>query len=938
MLTARNRRSSVASRIHISFLLAAALPLLVLAGVSYTLVKTELQHGALRDAHRLARETGMAVFDRLKFVNDQLTLLARQSPMSGDGVPQLGGLDLEERVFALFRVSATDGIVGNPHLSAVERRELLHAVATADRDKPLLLALGRPAERRLFMFVWTDVADRRYRLFGAELSLQHLWDTTEIAARPERMCMLDAAGSPVFCNHGAYTQWLNNSSSLVKQRQRPRAIDHDSGEAVLTAAWSLFLKPHYQMERWTVLAGIPLPLALASVHTFDQVFLGVALIAILVAFVLGSRLIRSNLEPLSTLSSATNELARGNFSHRVDLHSGDEFQRLGHAFDSMAAKIGGQFRELETLGRLDRDLQTAKTVSEALGAAGTALAAQIGQGRFALMCQEAWEGANLRWYLPFTADLVSERKMMSVSALHFDARTDQTANILADYSSLKPLGADDHSPLQLHPVINGEYVQAVIALRDSAIDQTKVVRRVADVLAIALDNLVLERRLLHQANHDWLSGLPNRYKLHEEFNQWSKRVRDEGGSIGMLMLDLDRFKQINDAQGHHLADQLLADVARRLGEELSSGFALSRLAGDEFVVMFRAMDYHSAVVTAIELAERLTACLDQPFTCGLRELRLSASMGAAVYPHHADGFDAMLQCLDAALNSAKASRRGSVLFFSQGMRDALAGRMDLEQALKGALGNRELVLYYQPVVDAQTGRIVSVESLMRWQRPGVGLVMPDGFIDLAEQSGLIVEMGDWAIGQACRQMRAWQNAHYGIESVAVNVSGVQLQSDGFVARVQQTLESAGLAPDALTLEVTETALIGQFEYVVEQLKYLRELGVRILVDDFGTGYASLKYLKMLPIDGLKIDRLFVKDLPDSPPDESIVAAVVSLARAAGFKLVAEGIDTEAQADYLRAAGVPYLQGFLFDKGLPATEITGRLHEEHRAFDLEASAG
>ena len=227
--------------------------------------------------------------------------------------------------------------------------------------------------------------------------------------------------------------------------------------------------------------------------------------------------------------------------------------------------------------------------------------------------------------------------------------------------------------------------------------------------------------------------------------------------------------------------------------------------------------------------------------------------------------------------------------------------MDLEQALKGTLGSQELVLHDQPVVDAQTGRVASAETLMRWQRPGVGLVMPDQFIDLAEPSGLIVEMGDWAISQACRQMRAWQDAGYGIESVAVNVSGVQLQSDGFVGRVEQAPKHAGLA--------------------------------------FGTGYASLKYLKMLPTDRLEIDRLFVKDLPDSPSDESMIAAVASLARAFGFEPVAEGIDTEAQADYLRAAGVPYLQVFLFDKGLPAREITRRLHDERLAYyDREASTG
>ena len=238
----------------------------------------------------------------------------------------------------------------------------------------------------------------------------------------------------------------------------------------------------------------------------------------------------------------------------------------------------------------------------------------------------------------------------------------------------------------------------------------------------------------------------------------------------------------------------------------------------------------------------------------------------------------MLQCLDAASYAAKSSRRGGLLFFSAGMRDRLAGRMDIEQALKGALANDEIVLHYQPVVDATTGRVRSAEALMRWQRPGVGLV-PGGFIDIAEQSGLIGGLGDWAIGEVCRQMKAWQAAGLALDTLNVNVSSVQLASDGFEDIVRDALLRTGLDPHCLTLEVTETSMIGEFEQSVERIRRLRALGVRIMIDDFGTGYASLKYLKLLPVDGLKIDRLFVKDLPGSAADEAIVTAVVGLAGA-----------------------------------------------------------
>jgi EAL domain-containing protein (putative c-di-GMP-specific phosphodiesterase class I) len=304
----------------------------------------------------------------------------------------------------------------------------------------------------------------------------------------------------------------------------------------------------------------------------------------------------------------------------------------------------------------------------------------------------------------------------------------------------------------------------------------------------------------------------------------------------------------------------------------------------------------------------------------MREIRLSASMGAAAFPADAGDFEGMLQCLEAASYAAKESRRGGMLWFSAGMRERLAGRLDIEQALKGAVSNNELVLHYQPVVDATTRQVRSAEALMRWERPGVGLVMPGGFIEVAEQSGLIAEMGAWAVAEVCRQVQEWHAAGLDIETVNVNVSSIQLSSDLFEQQVRDALAATGLPPRCLTLEVTESALIVRFEEVAERMHRLRDLGVRLMIDDFGTGYASLKYLKTLPVDGLKIDRLFVTALPDSPADQAIIAALVSLARASDYKLVAEGIETEGQADALRDSGVSNLQGFLFARGLPAHEF------------------
>jgi diguanylate cyclase (GGDEF)-like protein len=485
----------------------------------------------------------------------------------------------------------------------------------------------------------------------------------------------------------------------------------------------------------------------------------------------------------------------------------------------------------------------------------------------------------------------------------------------------------DGERVQVFPVMENSYAAAAILLRRPDIGAEPDALRIADVLAIALDNLILERRLIHQARHDWLTGLPNRSHLQELFEAWTAPERQSVGAVGMLLLGIDRFKQVNDSIGHQQGDRLLTVVAARLRDALPEDYVIGRFSGDQFLVMGAASDLGLLLPQLSALATALGRELDRPFALGLRHLSLSGTLGGAVYPRDGNTFEAMLQSLDAASFAAKSSRRGGLLFFSAQMRDALAGRMEVEQALKGALVNDELVLHYQPVIDALTGKIRSAEALMRWERPGIGLVMPDGFIDVAEQSGLVVPMGAWAIAEVCRQMRAWRDAGLGIETINVNVSGVQLTDQNLEQQVRQALEDSGLPDECLTLEITETSLIGRLEESMQTLARLRARGVRIMIDDFGTGYASLKYLKTLPIDGLKIDRMFVKDLPHNPSDAAIVGAVVSLAQAGGYKLVAEGIDNAAQADALREAGVPLLQGFLFSRGLPAEELGRQLQAE-----------
>lgn len=923
------KKSSVARRIRASFIVAATVPLLILAVVSYFMVSQQLQERALRDAHSLAKDIGMAVYDRLKFVSDELLLFKNRGVFSDRQMPDLSGLDLKERTHGLFRISANAVVDGHLYLSGQQRAELLKRVAGADPAKPLLVMTGRATTRRIFLLI--AGADRQQQAIwlGAELNTDFLWNTSDAAARAERVCILALNASPVYCNHPDPDAWLATSLDLVRERGQPRLLSPEGEEPLITAVWSLYLKPHYQYVRWNVVVGLPESMAMASIQAFDRIFAGVAVLAALLGLALGSRMIRSNLRPLDTLAAATHELTEGRFAHRVTLDSGDEFQQLGEAFNDMASQIGRQFDELGALAELDRALQGALSVSGAVQAGATALTTLIGPGRCVVLCHEQWEAANILWHNEFSVNDVSQAEGASVQNLGVRETIGPVAALLTEHAYIRYAGETQAGILQLVPALNTRHVKAEILLTDPKAADAAVVVRVADVLATTLSKLVLDERLRFQARHDWLTGLPNRLQTEDLFTRCAEQASAQGGAVGMLVMNLDRFKQVNDAHGHAQGDQLIKDVAGRLGSVLPGDCVLGRFGGDEFVVILSAADHYQLLPEIASLARKINAELDQPLSVAHRQVRLSASMGAAIYPRHGDRFEIILQNADAALRAAKSSRNGSLLMFSDGMRDALAGRMDLEQALKGAVSNNEIVLHYQPVVDAFSLKTVSAEALMRWQRPGEGLVMPGGFIEVAEDSGLIVEFGAWALTEVCRQLVSWRRAGHAIDTVSVNVSGLQLDDPDFENKVYTALQTSGLEAGHLVLEVTETALIGQFEECAALLGRLREFGVKVVVDDFGTGYASFKYLKLLPVDGIKIDRLFVKDLPDSQADAAIVASVVSLAESNSFRLVAEGIETEAQSAFLREAGVRHFQGFLFDRGLSADEFEQRLCREQR---------
>jgi diguanylate cyclase (GGDEF)-like protein len=388
----------------------------------------------------------------------------------------------------------------------------------------------------------------------------------------------------------------------------------------------------------------------------------------------------------------------------------------------------------------------------------------------------------------------------------------------------------------------------------------------------------------------------------------------------LMFLDLDGFKAVNDAYGHSVGDLLLIEAAKRIGQRVRMQDMIARVGGDEFVFLGSVGDPADAAT----VAEQMLTIIREPFQVAGHELHMSVSIGIAMYPGNGANLRELMTNADAAMYHAKSLGRDSFCFFEASMNAHVQAHLELTQDLRRAIDRQELILYYQPKIEAPNGPVIGAEALVRWQHPTRGLIQPDEFIPLAEKTGLIVPIGEWVLDEACRQMREWHDAGRHNWTMAVNLSPVQFGHPGMIQMVQTTLERHTLIPRCLTLEITESTAMRDADASVVILQQLHEMGVRIAIDDFGTGYSSLLYLKRLPASELKIDRGFVNNLAHDSEDRAIVSAIVALGQTLDLKIVAEGVETAAQQEFLTDMGCDSLQGFLFGKPMPPAQFLAAL--------------
>ncbi|HDS1679475.1 TPA: EAL domain-containing protein [Pseudomonas putida] len=542
---------------------------------------------------------------------------------------------------------------------------------------------------------------------------------------------------------------------------------------------------------------------------------------------------------------------------------------------------------------------------------GASLAIAVGASAAAL-----WIAFRLRQHTPYVRQIRGLAAMVmgvAIVGMHYTA---MAAANFAEGSYCGALASGLQGDGLVYLVLITTLAVLAVALLTSVLDARLEARTAALAHSLTLAN----QELTQLALHDTLTGLPNRTLLSDRIEQAIGKVAEQGGCFALMFIDLDGFKPVNDAFGHHVGDLLLKAVAARLRGHLHSQDTLARIGGDEFVLLVELQEPEDAMDVAVKQVNLVS----RTFRVAEHDLQLTASLGIVLYPGNGQDQLELLRNADAAMYHAKSAGKNGYSFFDASMNSNARQQLQLLQDLRIALEQGQFRLHYQPKFDAQACAPIGAEALLRWEHPQHGLMLPDRFIGLAEKTGLIIPIGEWVLGEACRQMRQWVEQGHADWRMAVNLSAIQFCHTGLVDSVARALRENHLPANRLTLEITETTAMHDADASLRVLQRLSDMGVDLSIDDFGTGYSSLMYLKRLPANELKIDRGFVRDLEQDSDDAAIVSAIVALGQALGLRIVAEGVETNRQQDFLTRLGCDSLQGYLLGQPVPAEQFMGKL--------------
>jgi len=929
-------RSKIARRIFGLFIISTLVPVGFLAFFSYGQINTLTRESVQKNLRQEAKRYGGALYTRLSFLDNILIQIAEAPQNITDikTIPKQFSSYFLGLALVKSRHPKTDMLWGDrfepPSLSDLERNFL-------DSGKTLLF-LKRNSNRptQAYMLRTVKPADSEPYTLIAHVKHDFLWGAPDEFDLRLRFCIFNEAGSSLFCSEPN----LEKKLDLVLAHHERTGVFQDE-DTLFINAWTLYLKPHYFLPKLTIVFSQVKLEALAPLSLFKTVFSGVIIFSMLVAVFISVYTIRRNMKPLESLMDGIDRIAHDNFKQPVPVTSHDEFGSLAISFNSMSSRISKQLSVLNALAEIDRLILTRLKIEDILTVIMTRTHKVISSDLISVAlvnkdnedCLDTYTSdSNSQSEIVQNQFQLSQKEITTLSVSWLFQTTEKDKYQLSEY--LQPLIKCGANCFLILPIIINKKLSAILSLgffKDPLLSDTDIAsaRDYTDRIAVALSNASWEETLYYQAHYDVLTGLPNRQLLDDRLQQALLQMKRENSLTAMFFIDLDQFKSVNDSFGHTVGDQLLKEIAQRIHISIREGDSVARMGGDEFIVLLPNITRDSAASSYVALiAKKLLDLIAEPMVLNGHDIRISASIGIVMSPDDGLDMETLIKNSDIAMYHAKDLGKGNYQFYSEKLNTSTLERLLLESDLIGALDREEFELYYQSKVVASTGKIVGAEALIRWNHPTKGLVPPFDFIPVVETTSLIIPLGKWIIRSACFQNKKWQDQGDGHIQVAVNVAVKQLLHPGFVENVAETLRVSKLDSRWLELEITESAAMDDMEGTIAVLHDLKALGVSLSIDDYGTGFSSLQYMKDFPVDVLKIDQSFIFNLLDNYQDRAIVQSTINLAHNFGLKVIAEGVETEKHQKYLAELGCDELQGYFFSRPVPVEKFVLLLRNLH----------
>lgn len=890
----------VSRRLILQFVLAALIPMSGMAWYVYHEVSALLLKSAYQQLRADSKSFGMSLIEILNNRANALKQLSQEN---------IGNVPMSERLG--FRKTA----VATPrNLTADQQTHL-------DRGGAVLrLAAGSRVE----LLVSSTTPGRT---LTGEIDTASLWTND---SSPESYCVLDADDVALFCTPGLKPLDKQTVELALNKGNGGTVRWNHLGKDLLVGMWRPGFMPAFDSRGFLVMQVTSKADALRTLEHFRRFFPIIFLLALALATFLAIRQIRRQMQPLDLLTKVSQQLASGDLTARMEVAGNDEFFELGRTFNDMAGKLEYRFHMLAMLSDLDRAIISAsrmehvadevlKHIQKAIPCDGAGILIQHGGQGYELLTSSP-EGIVEIVRLPTSQiELPSLSRTQSASVLPLDTLPEE---------ALLRLSGTVPSQLVGFPIPSSDCLQHVLLLAhgrqfDASDHRDHGGRALADRLGIALSSLAQEEKLHHQAHYDSLTDLPNRVLLRLHCDRAVDQARLDNTAVALILIDLDNFKQVNDTLGHACGDELLSKCAIALNMHMRQGDVLARLGGDEFVILLQDLPVGQEHQTLEGRLRELMVVLSASFTVNEYKINTPASMGIALYPRNAAHFDELLQMADAAMYKAKREQRGGFQFYSDDLSERSKTHFDLTQELRKAVERDELVLYFQPKVDARTRQIVGAEALVRWFSPARGVVGPNSFVHLLDEMGLGAWLGGWVLDRACAQMREWQDADLVSVPISINFSPVQFERTSVLQEIRACLSRYQLDATRLEIEILEETAVNDSQNVQAALAALRDEGVRIALDDFGTGYSSLVYLTRVPANVLKLDQAFIRSLSSDTRQQGIVKHIIALAKSLSYCVVAEGVEEEAQLSLLVDMDCDQIQGYLIGHPLPPNEFADR---------------